>query len=165
MSFRDDKTPMPAQPKTKEIPAVVPQVPATLDAVLREMRGMREETRARFEAQADMMVAFNQRLLNVEQRQENSSVRAREPSRHDIETKEELAKEREAREALAKEVGATKALLAENNQATAEIRDAVVKTAGTVGRILTHPKAVFIGKTLWAAAMFYAAARGLKVLP
>lgn len=142
MSIRDEKTPMPAQPKTKEIPAVVPQVPATLDAVLREMRGMREEARDRFQEQADLLMAFGQRLVSVEQRQENSSIRAREPSAHDLEAKAELSKERAAREALAAEVTKIKDETAAQTTMIAQNTILTEKAVKALSGVAKHPAVI-----------------------
>lgn len=156
------KPPMPEQPKTKEIPAVSAPTPApTIAMVIQEVRSLGGIV----EGLANEVIALGQRMGKMEDRQTAQSDRARAPSEHDVAAAAELAKERAAREALEKKVDAQTVLLTENTTATKEIRDAVVKTAGLFTRIVTHPKVVFVGKTVWAGAMLYAAAKGLKVLP
>lgn len=137
-----NKPPMPEQPKTKEIPRVVPQVPATLEAVLREVRASREETRSAVANVADQVSELTERMRKVEERQDQSSVRVRGTSENDLKQDAAIARvlieqaEAKKRDAEAKKRDEDLAkALAENTALT----DRAMTAAGSA---LKHPVVV-----------------------
>lgn len=158
----DTKESMPAQPQTREMEAV--KVPSTqLEAVLLEVRATREEQRAGREDVADKFVEVSTRMSkmehridDLERRQEGNSIRAKEPSQHDIELKKELDEERKAREALAEDVTTIKTKMQENTDATLAIKQEVVDGVKSFWK--RHPKleTALVGLILAAIGVAYA---------
>lgn len=156
-----NKPPMPDQPKTKEIPAVVPQVPATLDAVLREVR----ETRHAVTAVVDQVSELNERVRQVEVSVEQStarvnvqSLKVRGTSENDLRQDAAIAELVVRTAAIETNQGAAAKERADTAAMVKEVRDTVVGVA-------TNKKVIFVGKVLFALAVAYSAAHGLKVVP
>lgn len=153
----DDKPPMPPQPTTKQLPAVtVPQ--NQIDAILVEVRqantslGLLTGQVRSVEAR---MGGVESRVAELEQRQDKSSIRAQEPSQHDLAAQTAIAEEKRAREErdeqLAKDL--------------AEVKAKVAAIYDTVVGVVTNKKVIFVGKVVFALAVAYSGLHGLKVLP
>lgn len=170
---------------TKQIPRVV--VPGnTLDAVLTEVRAMRDESRVSNQELTEKVDTLSlnvdalqhdakdtrlrlgrmeRELDEVKDRQANNSVRVRGES--EVNLKQDSAIAEVVTKVRAIEENQAKAAeeRAETAEYVKEIRDTVVKSASSVKTFFTHPKVVFVGKTIFALAVAYSAAKGIKVVP
>lgn len=160
--------------KTKEIPKV--SVPSnTLDAVLSELREMRIEGQVRGEkvdrVYANVEVLTNHvdvltgRVTLVERRLDHAEERG---SKHSVGLARGSQTDEQHSAAIASVISRLNAV--ESNQASAakERAETAAKVAAihdSVVGVIRHPKVIFVGKTLFAMAMAYAAAKGIKVLP
>lgn len=149
-------------PKPPEYPTTQLAKPDRLEILFHELR---VELRNSLGTHHDILLDLGDRMGRVEGRLNDHSIRAGQPSKPDLETASALAQEIEAREALAKKVDAqgelaekTSAMLTENTAMTNEIKKAVTG-------FFTSKKVIFVGKVIWAAAMIYAAGKGIHVIP
>lgn len=158
----DTKESMPAQPPTRELPAMTDR--ALLEDLARTVK-------AGFAKVDDSIFDLGERVVRVEIRQKDleermgrNSQRVREPSQHDLEAKAEIAQERTAREALAKKVDSIETktdgvaqALAKNNDATDAIKKKIVDGVESFWK--RHPKleTALVGLILAAVGVAYTA--------
>jgi hypothetical protein len=155
------------EPTTKEIPRVL--VPgSTLDAVLYEVRAVRQDTDllvGNWRSISEWRGELEQWRADVDEAITRNSRRVKEPSAHDIAAATELAKERLAREALAQKVDG----LAKNdemqNGEIAELKEMLTDVKNAVIGVIRNPKVRLIGQALFLLAGAYIAAHGLKIVP
>lgn len=164
----DTKESMPAQPKTTELPAV-PAWAVELTRYVKEGISRLDGSIGDIEQNVQMLVGQGKALTKwrgemdawreeVDGRLRAGSIRAKEPSQHDVEIRAELSEERKAREALALKVADIETKTDEQTKALARIESAVTG-------FFKNPKVIFVGKVIFALAVAYSGAKGLKVLP
>lgn len=146
----DYKPPMPPQPTTTKLPRV--EVPiSVLDAIIAELRAIRSETGAE-------LVAIRSELAELQARGSKHSEGVRALSQTDAKHEAQFA-------AVMVELGALKRTQAQQGAELAEQTKNIEEIKGAVVGFLTSPKVRAVGRVAFSAAMAYAAARGLKVLP
>lgn len=147
------KPPMPEQPKTKEIPrVVVPFKPATLDDVLVAIRRLTDSHDSLMSAQVhttDLVLDLAAEVGEIKRRQDQHSVRAKQPSEHDLAAAAELAKEIAARQSLAAKVDALDAK-----------QDTQLALLERLNSVAAHPMVRRIAYALGGLLLAYLAGRG-----
>lgn len=165
----DTKDSMPAQPATKQLPAMTDR------ALLEDLRGIVKEgftnqnqVIAEMNTSVDMLIGQGKTFAKwrgevdawreeVDERLKTGSLRAKEPSKHDIEIRAELQAEKDAREALAKKVEGVETSLTTNTDATLAIKKKIVDGVESFWK--RHPKieTALVALIIAAAGVAYTA--------
>lgn len=168
----DDKPPMPAQPPTAKLPAMTDR--ALLEDLSRVVKDGFARTDRRFDALetavdiqgntvkdvAGRMSLAEQRIQRMEEDRRNDSMPAKlgRESQTNKEQDAVLAQHTATLEEHGKKLTSLGAAVKEIGDNVNAIKDAVTG-------FFTNKKVIFVGKVIFAAAMLYAGAKGIKVLP
>ena len=151
------KPPMPPQPTTTKLPRV--EVPlSSLDAIIAELRAIRQESTDRFAEVSARMGHVEERLGELEARGSKHSIGVRQLSETDAKHEAQFAMVLGELSALKTTQAAQGVELANQTKKLKAIEDAVVG-------FFTSPKVRALGRVAFSLAMAYAAAKGIKVLP
>lgn len=103
------------------------------------------------------VVKLEIRTKDLEERVARQSIRAQNPSAHDLEMQAEIANERASREKLAGKVDKIEQMVSSSHAATAKIEKAVTG-------VLSHPRTQALSWALWVALVGVLASRcGIQV--
>jgi hypothetical protein len=163
------KPSMPAQPTTKAIPAMTDR--ALLEDIVIRTKDTQGEIRS-VRGDLDLLIGDVSSLkvdvrelqrwkIHSDERQEKHSGGVRGLSENDAGHDAAIAH-------IITELGATKLISQDAHDKAVSIETKMDQQTAILTRldgIVKDPKVRFVGKVLWGAAMMYAAARGLKVLP
>lgn len=160
----------PPQPPTTRLPAQTDR--ALLEDLTRVVKAGFAETREALVTQADSLAEFNQRLGSIESWKEEVDDRLKSTSLRSRVTSDENLKQDSAIAHIITEVGATKAIAQDALDKAVTTQDMLAANTAMTAEMKAHvigffksPKVIFVGKVAWGAAMAYAAAKGLRVLP
>lgn len=104
---------------------------------------------------AKRITGVEDRLQKVEERQNNASIRVRQPSEMDMANAAQLAQERAAREDLAKQVDS---LTVVNRQQLELLTD----VHASAKKLLDRPEVKWLAAALWMAFTAWLATKGIK---